>query len=286
MTSVADTSRPLPAAPPQVHDLIADLHRLPAQRPALLRVVQVADDPDCSVRALADAAAIDPAFAARLLQLANSAFYGRAGRVGALLPAVSVLGAETVRGLAVTMALGLAGEHGPLPDGFWERAATTATGSRLVAGRFGADAGDAFCVGLLLEVGVALLFRAAPEAYAALVDGCDDAGLAAAERSWCGHTNGEIAATALGASGLPAAVCRVLAGHQLDDERGTTPVDPLARALRGGVLLSRAVGLGEVDERTTLPFAALTGRGPDDDDVRALALHTAAEAAGLAAAMG
>jgi hypothetical protein len=31
-----------PAAPPAVQDLLADVHRLPAQRPALLRVVHLA----------------------------------------------------------------------------------------------------------------------------------------------------------------------------------------------------------------------------------------------------
>lgn len=273
-------------APPQVHELIADLHRLPAQRPALLRVVQVADDPRSSARALADAAAIDPAFTARLLQLANSAFYGRAGRVSSVLPAVGVLGAETVRGLAVTMALGLAGEHGPLPTGFWDRAAATATGSRLVARRVGVTAGDAFCVGLLHEVGAALLFRAAPQAYLGLRASCNAAGLAAAERAWCGRTHGEVAAAALGASGLPGEVCQVIADHQLDDERGTVPESPLGRALRGGIVLARVVDTGEVDDATTATLSELAGRELDPDDVRAFVLSTAAEAAALAVAMG
>lgn len=274
--------RPAPA-PPAVAALLADLRHLPGQRPALLRVVQLADDVDCSVRSLAEAAALDPAFTARLLQLANSAYYGRAGRITAIGPAVAVLGAETVRGLAVTMALGLAGEHGPLPPGFWDRAATTAAGSRLTAPRVGADQGDAFCIGLLREVGQALLFRAAPEAYTALLDRCHDAALAVAERDWCGVTNAEVAAAALRAAGLPAAVCHALAEHERD--AATTSHDPLTRALRAGVVLARAVATGEVDETTTAALAEVVGTGLDTPAVRELALRTAAQAAALRATM-
>lgn len=95
-----------------------------------------------------------------------------------------------------------------------------------------------------------------------------------------------MAAAALGASGLPEQVCRVIAEHQLDDERGTLPTDPLGRALRGGVVLARAVATGDVDAPTTALLATLTAGGADADEVRALTLRTAAEAAGLSAAMG
>ena len=276
----------VPGPPVEVRSLLADVHRLPASRPALLRVVALADSPDCSGRDLAHAAAVDPAFTARLLQLANSAYYGRQGRVTAIGPAVGVLGAQTLRGLAVTMALGLAGEHGPLPDGFCERAAATAAGSRLVAGLVGADPGDAFCVGLLREVGQALLFRAAPQPYAALLGACDDEGLAEAERDWCGTTSGEIAARALSGAGLPASVCGTIAQSQLDDEQHRLPGTPLGRALRGGVVLARAVSSGAVDERTTAELAALTDGALDERAAGVLVLRAASQAAGLSTAFG
>lgn len=270
---------------PDVAALVQDLQQLPAQRPALLRVVQLADDPDCSVRGLADVAALDPAYAARLLQLANSAYYGRSGRVSAIGPAVAMLGAETLRGLAVAMALRLSGEHGSLPDGFWDRAATTAAASRLLAPRVAADPGDAFCVGLLREVGQALLFRAAPASYAAQCEDAESAALAAAERAWCGITHGELGAQALAAAGLPETLCRTIADHQHHDELGTTPATPLGRALRGGIVLARAVATGEVETETTDALHAITSGALPPSAVRALALRTAAQAAALSSAM-
>jgi HD-like signal output (HDOD) protein len=273
------------AAPPQLDALLADLNSLPAQRGVLLHVVRVADDPASSLRGLGEAAARDPAFTARMLQLANSAYYGRAGRVTSIGPAVALLGGETVRGLAVTMALGLTGEHGVLPGGFWERATTPAAASQLIAPATGAPPGDAFCVGLLHEVGRPLLFRAAPVSAAALSALVEGAARAAAERAWCGTTSGELAAAALTAAGLPATLCRTIADHQLDEERGTAPGAPLPRALRGGVVLAGAVATGEVDDAAIAALHALTSGGLSPSSVRALALRTAGQAAALSAAM-
>lgn len=266
-------------AAPDVAALVEDLHQLPGQRPALLRVVQLADDADCSVRALADVAALDPAYAARLLQLANSAYYGRSGRVGAIGPAVALLGAETLRGLAVAMVLGLSGEHGALPDGFWDRAATTAAASRLLAPRVAADAGDAFCVGLLHEVGQALLLRHAPGAYPGLL-ALDEPARSEAERAWCGTTQAELGAAALRATGLPSGICEAIAQQQVPSG-GALP-----RALRGGVLLARAVAVGTVDATTTQAVAEVVGPGLSTAAVGELALRTAAQAAALRASMG
>ena len=267
---------------PDVAALCADLRHLPGQRPALLRVIQHSDDPDCSVRDLGEIASLDAAFTARLLQLANSAYYGRRGQVSAIAPAVSVLGADTVRGLAVTMALGLSGEHGPLPDGFSTRSATTAAASRLLAPRVGADPGDAFCVGLLHEVGSVLLYRAAAAAYAPLL-ALDDLPRAQAERDWCGMTSNELAAEVLLSTGLPTSLCSAIGAYPVQDP--TVRSTPLARALRAGVLLARAVAAGEVDAETEQRLGDVVGPGLDGAAVRALALRTAAQAAALSASM-
>ena len=222
---------------------------------------------------------------APLLQMVNSGYYGRAGRVTAIVPAVGLVGGQTLRGLAVTMALGMGGEHGPLPEGFWDRAALTAVGSRLMAPHVGAEAGDAFCVGLLREVGQALMFRADPKAYGELLAGCDAATLPAAERDWCGTTNGELAAAALTAGGLPASVCEAIAQQQRDDEDGTLPEAPLARALRGGRVLLQVVTSGDVDDEVGATLSALTGGALEARDAGGLALQAASQAAALAASM-
>ena len=56
--------------------LIEELERLPAQPSVAVRTVWVADQPNSSAKDLAAALTADPALTARVLRLANSAYYG------------------------------------------------------------------------------------------------------------------------------------------------------------------------------------------------------------------
>jgi hypothetical protein len=69
--------------------------------------------------------------------------------------------------------------------------------------------------------------------------------------------------------------------------RGDRPPvrSPLTRALRGGVLLSRAVATGEVDAALREALASVMGGELDPGEVGELALRTASQAAALSATM-
>lgn len=217
-----------------VERLLHDVDKLPGRQPVLLRLAQLVDDPDSTSRDLAELCAADPAFTARLLRLANSAYYGRAGTVTSLVPAIGVVGRTSLRTTALAMALGLSGEHGSLPDGFWARAGLVAASAQVVAVEVGASPGDALCAGLLCDLGQVLLFRAAPAAYGALVAGCTDDELSEAERTWCGLSHAELAGQVLRASGMPGALCTAIEQHHDAAPEG----GPLAVALRVGVLVA------------------------------------------------
>lgn len=215
-TAVPPTGGAVPAAGGVgvVERLLHDVDRLPGRQPVLLRVAQLVDDPDSSTRDLAELCGADPAFTARLLRLANSAYYGRAGSVTSLVPALGVVGRTTLRTTALAMALGLSGEHGRLPDGFWARAGMVAASAQLAARDLGAPPGDALCAGLLCDLGQALLSRAAPAAYGALLArAADDDALVEAERAWCGLSHAELAGQVLRASGVPAGLCTAIEQH-------------------------------------------------------------------------
>ena len=64
-----------------VDALIEELERLPAQPSVAVRTVWVADQPNSSAKDLAAALTADPSLTARVLRLANSAYYGLSGRV-------------------------------------------------------------------------------------------------------------------------------------------------------------------------------------------------------------
>ncbi|RBY90912.1 histidine kinase [Blastococcus sp. TF02A-26] len=139
-----------------------------AQKPVAAQIVSVANSDDTSARALADILAADVALASRVMKLANSAYFGMRGRVGTLQFAVTVVGFTTVRTMA-TVALTDLDDESRLPEDFWRSTTSVALAASLLAPRFGERPQDALCLGLLAQVGVALLHHNDPEGYRELV---------------------------------------------------------------------------------------------------------------------
>jgi len=133
---------------------------------AVTRVLSTLDDPDAGADDIALALSSDPSLTARVLQLANSPYYGLSGKVGSTERAVIAVGSSVLRTLAVSAAAGLFSQHPEdMPPGFWQHSVAVAAGSE-IAGRL-ADMkhGDGLCAGILHDLGAALLFRFDHEYY-------------------------------------------------------------------------------------------------------------------------
>lgn len=219
---------------PLVDELKEQLEKLPASRAAALRVVQVVDDPATGAADVAKAASADPALTARILRVANSAYYGLSGRIGTPAFAVTVVGFATVRSLAALSASGLAGP-GACPPEFWARAAAVASGSSLLARRVGADAPEAFCAGLLHDLGTALLRQHAPEQQEDILRRAQ-AGepLLELEREAYGGNHASLCASVLGGWRFPDDLCEAIGKHHELPMRSASPV---RRALQGALAL-------------------------------------------------
>src|SRR4051794_32375231 len=240
MTTPAPTLTVVPDvsddAHPPLAGLIEELEQLPPSRAAALRVVQVVDDPDTSAADVAGAAGADPALTARILRVANSAYYGLSGRVGTPSFAVTVVGFQTVRSLAAVSAAGLAGEE-DLPAGFWERAATVASACSLLARRLGTPAPEAFCAGLLHDLGSALLRRHDRTTYDALVAEAEGGPVAMQEllRRTYGASAATLCADVLEGWRFPEDLCFAIR-HQDDDPADSR--DPLVRVLQASISIA------------------------------------------------
>jgi HD-like signal output (HDOD) protein len=157
----------LSLGPPRAVDLerlLAGIDTLAAQRPVAAQVVAVANAEDASARVLAGVLAADVALSGRVMKLANSAYFGMTGRATTLQFAVTVVGFTAVRTMA-TVALTCLDDESQLPDGFWESSTAVALAASLLAPRLGGRSQDALCLGLLAQVGVALLHADDPVGY-------------------------------------------------------------------------------------------------------------------------
>ena len=139
----------------------------------------------------------DQALVARTLRLANSPFYGVAGRVGTIRAAIQVLGMGTVSTLLTTAALsnrfsGVACTGFDF-QGFWKHALATGIAARALARTVRLDGDLAFSAGLLHDIGRLVLAARFPGELAAALQRGHDADCATldAERDvmGCDHTD-------------------------------------------------------------------------------------------------
>ncbi len=158
----------VPAPAFDVEKVLASIDTMAAQKPVAAQLVSVANSEDASAKELARILASDVSLAGRVMKLANSAYFGMRGRVTSLQFAVTVVGFTTVRTMA-TVALTDLDDESRLPADFWDFSTHLALAASMLAPRFGERPQDALCLGLLAQLGAALLFHNDSEGYAEIV---------------------------------------------------------------------------------------------------------------------
>lgn len=143
----------LPAVPKIVHELIDSFN-----------------SDDVSIDDIAKKLAADPVLSARLLRLANSAYYHVSRSIGTVQDALTMLGFVTVRTLVISS--GLTGGYKSMPGmdlkQFWRYSMHTAAVAGWVAKKAGVNADQAFTVGLMHGIGQLVMHSGMPEQMLAL----------------------------------------------------------------------------------------------------------------------
>ena len=163
----------------------------------------------------------DPAMTANILKLVNSAYFGLRQRVSDASEAVSFLGVDTIKSLALVY--GIFEQVKKLPPHFsganlWQHSLELATASREIARLegLGRDAqADCFTGALLHDVGLLILASGFPEEYAqvAHILAVEPVEILEAEMRVLGVHHGEVGGHLLGLWGIPAAVVDTIVHH-------------------------------------------------------------------------
>ena len=137
---------------------------LPSLPAVAVELLQLCQDPEVDLGRIASRLEQDPALAARLLRVANSAFYSGGAEVKTLKRAVSMLGANSVMTLALSFSLvsAVRGLKGFDHAGFWRRALLSGLAGRCLARRTGQDADEVFLAALFQDLGMLALNAAFP----------------------------------------------------------------------------------------------------------------------------
>jgi len=124
-----------------------------------LNIIEIVEDPTSSASDLHRVVARDPALTSRVLKVVNSAFYGLPRQVGSINRAISLLGLNAVKNIAVAASLGRIFRGGTGCAFFearelWSHSVATAATASHIAREFGAGSSDeAFLAGLLHDIG-------------------------------------------------------------------------------------------------------------------------------------
>jgi len=141
---------------------ISKIKNLPPLPEASIRIITAVNDPDIAVEELVDVLSLSPVLVARLLGLANSAYFGRSGQVSDLrIAIIQVLGLNLVKSLALSIVLNVelkTAECKMFDAGyFWSHALITALVAQKIAIQLNKaliPSNIAYTSGLLLNIGL------------------------------------------------------------------------------------------------------------------------------------
>jgi diguanylate cyclase (GGDEF)-like protein len=206
-----------------------------------------ARDPDIEMAKVAQAVGRDPAMTAKILRIANSAFYAQRRPSQNLRQALVIIGLNAALTLALSFSL-VSSMRALRPVGidyprFWRRALLAATAARTFSESIKVGhAEDIFLAALLQDMAVLALDRASRDFYAKLQQPSSHADWVAYEVAELGRDHAGYSAMLLKAWNLPERICKTVgASHEPQTLDATTDEGRFARCVALGSDLAEAV---------------------------------------------
>ena len=162
-------------------EIIKGMHNLVSLPDAVLRANELLDSPKSNVREIGEVINHDPALAARLLKLVNSAFYSFPAQIDSVSRAITLIGTDELRSLL--MAATVTDAFGDIPpemidmDVFWHRSVYCGlVAKKLALLNLGGKAESLFLTGLLHDIGRLVLISGLPEQAREIVQRVEESG--------------------------------------------------------------------------------------------------------------
>src|SRR5262245_28197847 len=210
-------------------------------------IIALARDPDIEMAKVAQAVGRDPAMTAKILRIANSAFYAQRRPSQNLRQALVIIGLNAALTLALSFSL-VSSLRALRPVGidyprFWRRALLAATAARAFGESIKVGhAEDIFLAALLQDMAVLALDRASRDFYAKLKQPSSHADWVAYETEQLGRDHAGYSAMLLKSWNLPERICKtVQASHEPQKLDATTDEGRFARCVALGSDLAEAV---------------------------------------------
>ena len=198
------------------------LTHVPSIPDLYLEMLKALQSPTASAQNIADIASRDPALSAKLLQMANSAFFGFNRTVYSVAEAVQYLGVGVIQSLAMAVPLFGAFDRSQCPafpiDQVWNHSVRTGLLARWLVNEYLEDpplADQAFAAGVLHDIGQLIFAHNLPGEYSAVLaeSQSQPEPLCEAERKKFQVTHAEMGGYLLALWGLPFSLVDAVAYH-------------------------------------------------------------------------
>jgi putative nucleotidyltransferase with HDIG domain len=184
------------------------------------QLIALVGDPRSSARQVARLISADQALTAKILRVANSAFYGFPRKIATVQLAIVVLGFNAVKNLAISVTVlkrFSAGTDHRLFDRqrFWQHAIGCGVAARMLAKRFGGRDGEAFVAGILHDIGKLILIEYAHDEFVDALELAeqDAVPIARAEEEVLGVTHAEVGGWLAERWNLPEPLAHSISAH-------------------------------------------------------------------------
>lgn len=235
-----------------MESIIETVNDIPALPHVVVRIMQLTDDPNATAQDIHSVLNQDQAMTARVLRLANSAYYGYARRIATITDAVVLLGFTTIRSIVMAAAVsellnkrieGYALEEGEL----WRHSQACAITARFLARRCKfAQVDLAYTAGLLHDIGKVILNRYMKDAYHEVVElvSTQEMPFMQAEEQVLGCNHALIGARVAEKWSLPGHLVEAIQLHHYPDLAQTNEKLTAIVHIADAICLSMGIGVG------------------------------------------
>lgn len=237
---------------PTILDLINRTLELPTIPNVLVKLNEVMADPESSAEDVAKVISLDPSVSTNILRIVNSAYYGLQVRVSSINLAISIMGFNMTKKVALKAAVFsvFAKKDGPKvdlfhPETFWKHSIYTGVLARVLGQASANFAGihpeDLYVCGLLHDIGKIILLENAPENYEKILLRAQKEGCSATkvEQDLLGFTHADVGSVLAIKWFLPEDLTIAIRYHHAPER------DPFHKTLSSLICLSDAIAAQE-----------------------------------------
>ncbi|HEY3328615.1 MAG TPA: HDOD domain-containing protein [Capsulimonadaceae bacterium] len=234
----------------RVEWLVENAADLPAQTRIAIQVSRLVNQRNTSASQVANAISSDQVLTARVLKMANSAFYGAPRRVSTLTDAIVLLGMRAIRDMAMAVSCqdvlerevkGYSIRRGDL----WRHSSCCGFAAQLLAKRARYQvAEEAFVAGLLHDIGKVVISHSLADEFVEITRRSLEEGLpyTEAEREVLGFDHAEIGARMTERWNLPPQLVQTIQFHHKPSEQ--PEMSPLTQIVHLADVLCMMLGIG------------------------------------------